>query len=198
MSTKENPGGTAITPDQNTTYDTRTLVTKTGSTRYEITAKANGDKVQRWCVGSIQALIIPGVKDPQLAVTLGPRLSALTNYVDYSKSDFPGFDWISRSNYVGVQMTEGVPCIVFQQATSDSASQSAPATTGTGAAPAANVAFISQEGRLPVLLLLGGESTLYQFRPPPTGPLTPPPNIQALFDEWNERVKRASAPPAPP
>jgi hypothetical protein len=211
ISIKSNPGGDAVTPDAHTSYDTRTLVIKTGSTRYEITQQADGTKTQKWCVGGVQAIVFPNSKVPQLALGGGGLTNSFDpNYTDYTKSDFAGFGWISRSNYTGVETVEGVPCIVFRaiplarsaDAGLAAATQMAPITSGTmavGTAPkGGNAAYIASDSRLPVLLQVDGVTSFYQFRPPPSGMLSPPPAVQEVIQQWQQRVQAASAAPVPP
>jgi len=199
--------GPAI-PNAQTKYDERVLVTKSGDIRYEITEKGDGEKLQKWCQGAMQATVVPGVSDPMFATSgASPRGNA--GYTDYTKTDFPGFEWIRRKNYIGVQSMEGVPCIVFNEHSQDQPPSTATAAAspspaaGPGAAtattlPTGNTAYISAEGRLPVLLVTDNTVTFYQFRTPPATILTLPPAVAELFAEQEARLHQLAAPAGGP
>lgn len=203
ISSKSGPADAVQVPDQKTKFEQITRVRKTGSIRYETTATADGRRYQKWCTENLQATIIPGVKDPQIAMSWGAAKGNV-GYTDYSKSDFSGFNWISKSNYIGTQVMAGVPCIVFHTgpADDDTAITSGTATSNPSA-PAAipkkgNTAYIAADSRLPVLIVDNGAITFYQFEAPPSTPLALPPNIQSAFDTVMTRLRQAAAPPPPP
>ncbi len=192
-------------------YDKRMLVTKSGPIRWEITVDGSGTRLSdRWCEGNVQTLLFPGKTDP-VVIVQGATLSwngAAGGFADYTKTDFPGFEWISKKNYVGMQTISGIDCIVFH---SDPAGGTggmalpAASPTADGAPPAAPpipqtgvTAYIEEDNRMPVLLQIEKETTTYQMRPPPTTPLTVPPNVQAALDAIKARVQLASRPQAAP
>jgi hypothetical protein len=191
--------GAPDAPDQKTKYDQRTRVRKTGPIRYEITLNADGHRYEKWCRGNLQANVIPGVDNPE--VSMGSSASyGNAGFTDYTKSDFPGFDWISKGNYVGTQTMEGVRCIVFHSGPTGGA-----ATSPVGApAPNAKIpttgktAYITADRRLPVLLDVNGDITFYQFEAPPTAPLALPANVQFAFDNLTSRLQQSAAKPAAP
>ena len=198
------PGASVSVPDAQTKYDQRTLVRKTGDIRYEVTVTADKQKTEKWCRGNVQATVIPGVADPEISQS-GSRGRGNTGFADYSKTDFPGFDWISKGNYTGVQTIEGVPCIVFHTGSdSGSAPAASPAPAAGGGAAAiaipsgGSTAYISDEGRLPVLLVTDNGVNFYQFEAAPTVPLVLPPKVQAAIDFLQARLQQAAAPAAVP
>jgi hypothetical protein len=199
------PGATVAVPDAQTKYDQRTQVTKTGDVRVEISVTADGRKSQKWCQGALQATIIPGVKDPEVAMA-GGAIAERGNlgYTDYTKSDFPGFEWISKKNYTGTQTVEGVPCIVFHEDSADgpaapAASPAAGASSSASAVPqGGNTAYIAADVRLPVLLVTDAGVNFYQFEAAPSAQLRLPPNVQAAFDQLQNRLRQAAAGPAAP
>ncbi len=203
VSSKSGPADAVQAPDQKTKYDQITRVRKTGSIRYEITANADGRRFEKWCTGNLQATVIPGVKDPQIAMASAVAKGNV-GYTDYSQSDFPGFEWISRKNYIGTQSMAGVPCIVFHTGPDDTG---AAALSGTAApnpgAPVAipkggSTAYIAADSRLPVLLVADGSMKFFQFEAPPSTPLVLPPNVEAALDNITMRLRQAAAPPPPP
>jgi hypothetical protein len=194
---KSGPSDGAQAPDQKTKYNQVTRVRKTGSIRYETTANADGRRYEKWCSGNLQATVIPGVKDPEVAMG-GGEAKGNVGYTDYSKSDFPGFEWIATSNYIGTQVMAGVPCIVFHAGPGgdDDATHNpgAPAAIPKGG----STAYIAADSRLPVLLVADGAVTFYQFETPPATPLMLPPDVQSAFDHLTSVLRQAAAPPPPP
>jgi hypothetical protein len=189
ISSKLGSADAPLVPDANTKFDQRTLVRKTGAIRYEITAYVDGRRTEKWCQGDFQAAVIPGEANP--IVTVRGANAVGGGFTDYSKSDFPGFEWISKRNYIGVQTMEGVSCIVFHEGSKGGGD--APSTAG------GNTAYIAADTRLPVLLQADdGTATLYQMEAPPSTPLAIPPNVQASFDILQARFQRAAAVPAAP
>lgn len=179
-------------------YDQRTLVKKSGQIRYEITEYSDGRRFEKWCTGDYQAAIYPGGQDPVVSMR-GATLHGAGGYTDYSKSDFTGFDWISRRKYIGTQSISGVPCFVFHDGPLAPGNQ----ISANGSAPAAvpqtgKTAYIASETLLPVLLQVEAVTTLYQFQQAPAGALTLPPNVQAAFERLQGRIQRAAVPPASP
>jgi len=196
----------AAIPDQNTKYDERTLVTKTGDVRCEVSVNGDGTRTQKWCQGPYQAVFYPGVKDPQVMMSGGAELGGV-GFTDFSKTDYPGFGWISRKNYTGVQTVEGVACIVFHEdpkgidGAATPAPAASPAATGN-AAPTlpqgGSTAYIAADSRQPVLLVADGVTSLYQFEPTPASPLTLPPSVAAAIQAVQANIEREQPHLAPP
>ena len=184
-----------------TKYTQRTLVRKTGDIRNEITAYADGHKSEVWIADGVQAEITPG-QVPVFAMA-GANARARAVMEDYSKSDFRGFEWISRKNYTGVQMMAGIPCIVFHEDDAPPDSDGAPASTGTSANLNAQTgggmtAYIAADSRLPILLQTDDGATVYQWEQPPQAPLQVPESMLNFINMQQERKQQAAAPPAAP
>jgi len=158
-------------PKQKPAFDERTLVKKTGTIRCEITDGALGHNYTKWCSGNLQAQVYPGVKDPVISVSSGNSGA--------SASDFPGFDWISPKNYIGIRKALGMDCLAFQQ--------------GGG-----RLAYVSVETRLPVMLQQSEFTYVYQFQTPPAAIQVPPSEVQEAFKVLLERSQRAARKPAAP
>jgi hypothetical protein len=187
-------------PDAQTKYDERTLVTKSDPIRYEITLKTGGEKFEKWYVGSMVATVVPGVPTPSVS-PIDQGLGR-NGAMDFSATDFPGFEWLSRKTYIGVQNVEGVDCIVFHTNKEDGykvADDTPPIVTGTATAPpqSGSTAYIAEEGRLPVLLIVGPTVTFYQFRATPSA-LALPPAVADAFAQQEARLRQLSAPAAAP
>jgi hypothetical protein len=193
-------------PDQATKFDQRTLVTKTGTIYHEGVAVSDGERREKWCIGNVQATILPGVSQPQLS-SVGGVGNADSS--DYTQSDFSSFDWVSKKNYSAIATVEGVPCFVFHAAI---ANDPVPDTTGTAnlGAPANNpngppqipptgqTAYVAMDSHLPVLLASEGTIYFYQFQPAPSAPLTIPPAVQAMISQEQAVRQQALAAPSGP
>lgn len=203
MSTKSGPMDPTQLNDPQAKYDQRVLVTKTTPIRREISVTADGQKLESWFFDKYQATLGPGQQDPTIVVQ-GANFRAGGVFSDYSKSDFSGFEWISRHNYIGVQSVQGIPCIVFHEGPDELPSSTpaagASSANGAPAAPAqtGSTAYISLQGRLPIMLVTDTGFTLYQWQQAPTTPLTLPPNVKAATDRIQATITQAAAPPAIP
>jgi len=85
-------------------------VNKTADLLVEVTTRQNGSVVSRWKVSGL-FLTQVGSDENWVAST---GLETGFNETDYTKSDFPGFDWISQKNYVGVKTIGSQQCLVFR------------------------------------------------------------------------------------
>jgi len=187
-----------------TKFDSRTLERKTGSIREQISIAKDQPKLDTWIEGATQCESIEGQKDPR--VVLQGNSTFGTDYIDFSKGDFFGFDWIKKKNYYGQKNVMGQKCILFHISPPPD-----PSTAGPSAAPATaaaasptpdpletgTTACIAIDTRLPVVLKETDQTTFYEFQQPPSAPLAPPPQIQAQFDKLNAAVKRMTTVPAP-
>ncbi len=200
VSVKSGTTSAVEVPTQKTSYDQRTLVRKTGAIRDLITVTGTGQRTDKWCEGGLQASVPPGGGAPTVSM-FSSLVRFNEGFTDYSKSDFPGFDWISRKNYTGRQTIEGVDCIVFHDPPGPSTAAT-PAASPAGASPvippAGNTAYIAADSRLPILLQVDNVTTCYQWMQPPTVQLAPPPEIQAALDQARARLDVAARPPAAP
>jgi hypothetical protein len=154
------------------------VVTKTGSIIN--TAIVNQDRTvwTVWNSGALHLVVSPdGKQVGQASRPLDP--DAVNPYFfDYSKTDFSGFEWLSASNYQDVKTYQGRQVLIF--------------TKG------AQIAYIDEETRLPLVLVDREGVHLYTFRTPPAAPLTLPENVQkfVLDQEHHEQslANRSIAP----
>jgi hypothetical protein len=168
---------------------------------------SNGKKFETWRVGAMQISALPG--SGELAIS-EPSASdiGLTDpeaYTDYSKTDFPGFEWISKKNYLGVQEMAGRQCLVFKDSVSDLSEDAiAVAEENPEGAPKIPVrrsptaAWIDLETRLPVVLQKGDRKSAFVFGPTPAAMLTLPPKIQSLLDRRAKALEMLTRRPAKP
>jgi len=100
------PSQTPVDPSARKTV----TVYKTGDILVEVTTRQNGSVVSRWRAGGLFLTQI-GSGDNWFASTGGPENGF--GETDYAKSDFPGFEWISEKNYVGIKTIGSQQCFVF-------------------------------------------------------------------------------------
>ena len=185
-------------PDPRAKYDKRMLVRKSGAIRYEILVDGTGQRLDRWFMGIAEATFYPGQNDPVVTME-GATIGAggRTNYTDYSKSDFPDFDWITAGNYTGIQTCSGLTCIVFHDGpatlASPAANAAAPPVPVTG-----KTAYIEIKSRLPVRLEVDDVANYYQWEQPPPTPLTLPQGVQDKLAAIQANAARAAIAPAGP
>lgn len=85
-------------------------VNKTANLLLEVTTRQNGSVVSRWKAGG---LFLTQVGSEGSWITSAGAETGF-NETDYTNSDFPGFDWISEKNYVGVKVIGSQQCLVFR------------------------------------------------------------------------------------
>ena len=192
------------------TTETRVTTTKTGPVREEEEIGENGSKAVKWYNAGMQVTMKTGWTIPVLS-------SAATNpfdelLTDYSKTDFPGFEWISAKNYLGTKNVAGRDCLVFKDKASVISDEELNVRkevadlSKTGDTKAAlqidpeqflkeAVAYVDFETRLPVALLRSDEVRTYQFNNPPQAMLVLPADMQAPITIWN-KMKAGEARPA--
>jgi hypothetical protein len=176
-------------PDTSTKFASITLVCKSGSMREEVSNDAQGQRTQRWCEGSVEALLLPGQTDPQIS-TGGAGFNL--GYVDYSRSDFAGVDFITR--HLCYEFQDGVP-----DATSSLATPPPANATPTTLPSVGNTAFISVQTLLPVVVDASGVVTLIQFETPSFGgTINIPKNVQDELDAKSNKVKQLTTEAAAP
>lgn len=138
--------------------------------------------VEKWCLQDVQVTTLPNAQLPVIS-TPSERDDY---YMDFSKSDFHGFEWISGKNFIGVQSIGGVECLVFKDTLKSPEGETLEA-----------LAVVDYKTRLPVSLQVGEGLTTYQFSAAPSSQLNPPAKIASLADQWRKRLKQArlSSPP---
>ena len=156
----------------------RVVEIKTGSIRH-ITGLTNPNgriPVEMWIQGPIQVILTPGQERPWIVTDRDP----VNVFTRYGRSDFPGFQWISSRNYIGVAKIEEHVCLAFHgKVPLDTRPEE------TGGTVEAN-AYVDKDTRLPVLLVMDGEESFYQFAQPPNQPLVLPAELTELI---NARIK---------
>lgn len=181
--------GTPATPK-------RVIVTSAGPVRHVVTIDSDGRKTEAWCKGNLQVFDKPEWSAP--VVTDGLNLDDALR-IDFSKTDFPGFEWISPSNYRGVQKVGERDCLIFSDVVV--ANKDVVARTATEAQDEAKYsakAYVDLERRLPVWGNLGGEIMTIKFSDTKPGVLALPPRVQTVIDQRSEALKRMTRRPPRP
>lgn len=191
-STASTSTGTPATPPIPPTV---TTITKTGSILH-LAMPLQGQTWNIWRIGAVISTIYPDGKSCGAVAPSPTRDSPNPLYVDFSQSDFDGFDWLSLDKYTGIKTFLGKKCIVFK-----SQVKGAPAAD-SGAASTADsiplIAYIDFETRLPVALQNNDEERIYQFLPPPTDMQVPPPMVLAFLNDGKKSAARLTHVALPP
>jgi len=129
-----------------------------------------------WCQGAQEYMIWPDGKSCGLVTQSPTAFAPNPFYIDFSTSDFSGFEWISPKTYTGIKSYQGIKCIVFQTG--------AGLQNDSGGSPTTSkkIAYVDFNSRLPLALQSGVEEHLYEWRPPPQDMLSYPPMVKALID----------------
>jgi hypothetical protein len=178
-------------------------VVKTGSTILEQNVEANGERHQIWHFSGVR--IVSGTSDPVIGADYGGDDIFSINF---ASTDFAGLDWVSQSTYAGMAKYQGNDCIVFKGTVSplsvraqidereDIAKAKAFGESHSEKAMVPATAYIDLQTRLPLVVSFGKETRFYQYGAPPTAPLALPPALAGPVQEYEQRIKRLSAPAA--
>jgi hypothetical protein len=116
-------------------------------------------------------------------------------YTDFSKTDFPGLEWISAKNFTGVEKVSGRACLVFREPL-------APDSTiaGNAGSPDRTIRYaaIDYYSRLPVALAAGGVMQEYSFEFPPQAAQTLPENVARFLQSDAAEKKETARTPSKP
>jgi hypothetical protein len=148
---------------------TKKVITKTRDVIHVEFTDEDGRVWNLWDQGSLHAFIWPDGKTANFAA---PSLSSEnTNflYLDFSNSDFDGFDWISASNYKGIKEVAGKSCLVFE------------GIMEFGGLPMKANAAIDLATRLPVQSQGPTGVVSYEFSDPPAEMQAIPSSIERLM-----------------
>ena len=177
----------------------KTLVTKTDKIRHEATVDASGHKADTWWDGPNQISNSPEWK--QAIISTKSLFDG--SYVDYSKTDFPDFEWVSQANFVGTKSVEGKKCWVFSEKRSSISEESKAMLEKEGNFNPQQyqfqiTAYVDSETQLPVMLAFGEDSVKYIFQPPPAEMLSLPADIKKALINVTEGQQALRRPPPKP
>lgn len=153
----------------------RIVIVQCGDIGVEQIAESGGKTIQTWLVGLYQAVCDPAAK--VTIVSLRPPASQDdTSAANY----YPGFEWVTVKNYSGLDKVQGVDCIVFKDAESESQ------------------AYVDLSTRLPVSATQLDMTYSYDFSEVAPGSITLPANIAKAMDDFKAHLavgaRRAARP----
>ena len=186
--------------------------TRSGPVVYEEIIDEAGNKMEKWYTNNEQYTRKSGS-----AEYFSARSNDFSNvnYAYHSPTGFPGFDWISKKNFAGIEKVAGRECMVYRdrkdlQAVLDPdlfsfletmrrdqpKSEGEPTVSPGGVT--AVVASIDQETRLPVSLQLGDETRTFTFLEPPRVQADLPEELKKQLEQrqkaWNQLIRAAPRP----
>jgi len=172
-------------------FSKRIVVTKTKDIRHEEITDESGHITEKWCCCNSIFWTDPLEKK---RIALGNSIEAAGDlYVNYSKTDFPGTEWISASNYSEIKSFVGQDCIVFKERRTGDQESSSVLPNADSA-----VVYVDLKTRLPVYLQRGGEIRIYQFEAPPQVMLALPLDIQQMLERDKKHKEEMAQMPAKP
>lgn len=153
-----------------------------------------------WCMDSTVIAVWPDGKNVGLAARPNRPDAFNPLYMDFSKSDFQGFEWISEKNFAGVQDVLGRKCLVFRDNVKrvPEGTRSDDPEAASASFESAAVASVDLETRLPVSLVNENGAFVYQFHEAPSAMQTLPPNVQAVIDQQKEAAQAVARRPSRP
>ena len=139
-----------------------------------------------WCRGPLQVVTWPDGKNcAEATVPTTPRVEN-PFYNDFSVSDFRGFEWVAKENYIGIADFGGMKCIVYQK------TLTIPSDSGDLPQYVPALAYVDVSSRLPIALVMGEQSSLFEWKSPPQSMLILPPNVQALLNQRQKGLDQMS------
>lgn len=129
------------------------------------------------------------------------------DFVNHEDGSFPGFLWVDRAHYVGIQKVDGRDCHVFQTKSSSLPSNRQP-ILGEADLPSAQLpstepvtpvtAAIDAQTLLPVFLDDGKTKRKYRILPDSQEPLVVPQAVETEMKRWVDKITESARKPAAP
>lgn len=197
---------TPVEPTQEQVRPQVIIVTRTDDIIREQITWENSRQTEKWIYRKmLQVLEV----EPGGTLVRLPASYLVSAYTDYSQSDFPGFEWISKENYTLSREIDGRPCFIFTAKAGTAPTRSArdremdqlglPKELRNSGEPQYDlIAVIDSETLLPVFLDDGICRKNFRILPSPTTPLKMPPAFAEEFGDWIEKIKEARRVPSPP
>lgn len=136
---------------------TTTTVNKSNKIYQVITVSPDGQKLVRWSDRQFQASYPPGATSPNVEGG-----NSFPDFIDFSKSDYPDFSWISARNYAGVAQLGAVKVLLFKAKVSAASLRFLSQYHNTRG-PLETIALVDFQTRRPLMLQIEGELLTYQF-----------------------------------
>lgn len=166
----------------NMTRPVQTTITITGTIRHEERIFDKGDRLDQWANEQACVERIPGIS--QLNIRIDNVLT---------QNNFPGFTWISKSNFIGIQKHQGTDCLVFSQRLYleqiTLPEHFDPAMVSGEENKVNATAYIQVSTRYPIELTFDGETRSYTYLQAPSVMQVIPKEFQAVLDKVNSPAK---------
>src|SRR5208282_6861581 len=88
-------------------------ITKTGSIINTIIESQGGGIWSVWNDGAMHIVVSPDGKGVGMAARPLDPDAVNPFFIDYSQTDFPGFEWLSPANYEDLKTYQGRQCLIF-------------------------------------------------------------------------------------
>jgi hypothetical protein len=162
-------------------------VTKVDAKRREIASWSDGTTSETWIYDNW--IFLTSQDFPDIRVLDRSHLNKIfaKNYPDYSKADFPDFDWLSRDNFVGVQTVQDRKCYTFRGG-SDLLDKTLNSAYKTDLKEIE--ASIDSETGLPVEFNNGAARQTYSFKGPPPTSLELPSSFTTALERYQHALKQ--------
>lgn len=157
-------------------------VTKTGPIIHTIITDETGQVWNLWNQAAVHIVISPNGKDVGFAQRPLDPDAVNPFFIDYSNSDFFGFEWISAENYKGEKSYHGRTCLFFD---------------GSGNL-GRMYAYIDKDSRLPLALVQDSQVEIYEFQSPPTQMQEIPPNAKQFMEQQAQYIQSMANRPLRP
>lgn len=164
VTTHSNPSGKATPEETSKPLVVQTVRTK--DIRKQRTTMPIGDTVELWMLGT---LFFTTSENGRVAVS---DLMDNIGFEPSSLNTFPGFTWLSSSNYLGTRTVEKGTYYYFAQSGKE--------------------AWIDIQSKLPFALSDDSGYTRYTFAAPPTAPLVLPTAMQQRYEKFARLVQRVN------
>lgn len=150
-------------------------VTKSGDTYHEEKSRADGSHTDSWRVGKMQIVLSADPKKIQIYEPSsfstsedGEIRASPAVYTDFSRTDFPGLEWVSADKFVGILEKSGGNYNVFREPSPDSMSRA--------------TAIFDAQTLMPVRLETPAFVAVYAFDPGHREKLVLPEELLRLFE----------------
>jgi hypothetical protein len=176
-------------------------VTKTGKVYHVRLVDGQKQIWDVWSDGTVTAAEPRKGENAEFVAPPGDRDSINPLYVNFSKSDFDGFNWISTTNFQGIRKVMGRQCLVFSDKVVTGTLSSDPHAKSPSSPEFTYdnmVACVDAETRLPVVLTNANGITTYKFLTPPGAMQTLPQSIIALVEKQRQLSKSLARKPGKP
>jgi hypothetical protein len=162
-------GATPLAPKPKTSLTI--TITKTGNILLQEFLDPTGRSWATWYPNFSTGYIL--WPDHKTVMAQGPSTDGSLTYIDFSHTDFPQFDWLTKESFSGIKSMSGKSCLTFQGQIDLSSGKVRAARFKAGAGPNSDssntvIAYVEVSSRLPVAMQAGTTLSDYEFLAPPS------------------------------